>query len=55
MYDHHHDDETVSYLYQTLGSTINNADYIFEKVKQKRQNKPIRTLSLEKTSKPWLH
>lgn len=33
LYDHHHDDETVSYLYQTLGSTINNADYIFEKSK----------------------
>lgn len=35
LYDHHHDDETVSYLYQTLGSTINNADYIFEKSKSK--------------------
>ncbi|WP_262148559.1 DUF1501 domain-containing protein [Chryseobacterium foetidum] len=34
--DHHHDDETVSYLYQTLGSTINNADYIFEKSKAKK-------------------
>ena len=35
IYDHHHshDDETVSYLYQTLGSTINNADYIFDKSK----------------------
>jgi uncharacterized protein (DUF1501 family) len=33
LYDHHHEDETVSYLYQTLGSTINNADYIFEKSK----------------------
>ena len=36
LYDHHHDDETVSYLYQTLGSTINNADYIFEKSKAKK-------------------
>ena len=34
--DHHHDDETVSYLYKTLGSTINNADYIFEKSKAKK-------------------
>lgn len=34
--DHHHDDETVSYLYKTLGSTINNADYIFEKSKTKK-------------------
>lgn len=35
IYDHHHshDDETVSYLYQTLGSTINNSDYIFDKSK----------------------
>jgi uncharacterized protein (DUF1501 family) len=36
LYDHHHDDETVSYLYQTLGSTINNADYIFEKSRAKK-------------------
>ncbi len=36
LYDHHHEDETVSYLYQTLGSTINNADYIFEKSKAKK-------------------
>lgn len=36
LYDHHHDDETVSYLYQTLGSTINNADYIFEKSKARK-------------------
>ncbi|MEC3877888.1 DUF1501 domain-containing protein [Chryseobacterium salviniae] len=36
LYDHHHDDETVSYLYQTLGSTINNARYIFEKSKAKQ-------------------
>ncbi|WP_066440094.1 DUF1501 domain-containing protein [Chryseobacterium sp. CCH4-E10] len=36
LYDHHHEDETVSYLYQTLGSTINNAGYIFEKSKAKQ-------------------
>ncbi|EJL73037.1 DUF1501 domain-containing protein [Chryseobacterium populi] len=36
LYDHHHDDETVSYLYQTLGSTINNAGYIFEKSRSKK-------------------
>lgn len=36
LYDHHHDDETVSYLYQTLGSTINNAGYIFEKSQAKK-------------------
>lgn len=36
LYDnHHHDDETVGYLYQTLGETINNASYIFEKSKAK--------------------
>ena len=32
---HSHEEETVSYLYETLGSTINNADYIFEKSKVK--------------------
>ena len=32
LYDtHDHHDETVEYLYQTMGSTINNAGYIFEK------------------------
>ncbi|MDX3915617.1 MAG: DUF1501 domain-containing protein [Pseudosphingobacterium sp.] len=37
LYDnHHHDNETVEYLYQTLGATINNADYIFEKSKAKK-------------------
>ncbi|TXF77686.1 DUF1501 domain-containing protein [Chryseobacterium sp.] len=36
LYDtHHHDDETVEYLYQTMGATINNAQYIFEKSKAK--------------------
>ena len=33
--NHRHDDETVEYLYQTMGSTINNAGYIFEKSKAK--------------------
>jgi len=32
---HDHEEETVSYLYSTLGSTINNADYIFDKSKTK--------------------
>ncbi|MDR6514226.1 DUF1501 domain-containing protein [Chryseobacterium camelliae] len=36
LYDHHHDDETVSYLYQTLGSTINNAGYIFKESQTKK-------------------
>lgn len=36
LYNHHHEDETVSYLYQTLGSTINNAGYIFEKSKAQK-------------------
>ncbi|QOW08895.1 DUF1501 domain-containing protein [Kaistella flava (ex Peng et al. 2021)] len=32
LYDtHDHHDETVEYLYQTMGSTINNAGYIFDK------------------------
>ncbi|SFI48865.1 DUF1501 domain-containing protein [Halpernia frigidisoli] len=33
--NHNHDGETVDYLYQTLGSTINNAGYIFDKSKAK--------------------
>lgn len=33
--NHHHEEETVDYLYQTMGSTINNAGYIFEKSKAK--------------------
>lgn len=32
-HQHQHEEETVAYLYQTLGDTINNADYIFEKSK----------------------
>jgi uncharacterized protein (DUF1501 family) len=36
LYDHHHHEhETVEYMYQTLGATLNNADYIFEKSKAK--------------------
>lgn len=36
LYDHHdHSSETVEYLYQTLGSTINNAGYIFDESKSK--------------------
>lgn len=31
--NHHHDHETVEYLYQTLGETISNANYIYEKSK----------------------
>lgn len=33
--NHHHDHETVEYLYQTLGETISNANYIYEKSKAK--------------------
>lgn len=39
LYDgHHHDHETVDYLYQTLGETINNSAYIFEKSNSKKTN-----------------
>ncbi len=33
---HQHEDETVAYLYQTLGDTLNNADYIFEQSKARK-------------------
>jgi uncharacterized protein (DUF1501 family) len=33
---HQHVEETVAYLYQTLGDTINNADYIFEQSKARK-------------------
>lgn len=33
---HQHEEETVAYLYQTLGDTINNADYIFEQSKARK-------------------
>jgi len=36
--NHHHDHETVEYLYQTLGETISNAEYIFEKSKTKKSD-----------------
>ncbi|MCU7615857.1 DUF1501 domain-containing protein [Chryseobacterium sp. PBS4-4] len=49
--DHHHDDETVSYLYKTLGSTINNADYIFEKSKAKKSNQEYPNSKLGKDFK----
>ncbi|RZJ49631.1 MAG: DUF1501 domain-containing protein [Chryseobacterium sp.] len=49
--DHHHDDETVSYLYKTLGSTINNADYIFEKSKVKKSTQEYPNSKLGKDFK----
>lgn len=49
--DHHHDDETVSYLYKTLGSTINNADYIFEKSKAKKNTQEYPNSKLGKDFK----
>lgn len=53
IYDNHHthDDETVSYLYQTLGSTINNADYIFEKSKSKKTTEDYPNTKLGKDFK----
>lgn len=46
--DHQHEDETVGYLYQTLGETINNADYIFEKSKVKSTTAPYPDSALGK-------
>ncbi|WP_261511307.1 DUF1501 domain-containing protein [Chryseobacterium paludis] len=51
LYDHHHEDETVSYLYQTLGSTINNASYIFEKSKSKQTDQTYPNSTLGKDFK----
>lgn len=51
LYDHHHDDETVSYLYQTLGSTIHNAGYIFEKSKAKKTDQAYPNSQLGKDFK----
>lgn len=51
LYDHHHEDETVSYLYQTLGSTINNAGYIFEKSKSKATDQSYPNSALGKDFK----
>ncbi|WP_286856590.1 MULTISPECIES: DUF1501 domain-containing protein [Sphingobacterium] len=46
--NHQHEDETVGYLYQTLGETINNADYIFEKSKAKSTAAPYPDSALGK-------
>ena len=35
-HQHQHEEEIVGYLYQTLGETINNADYIFEQSRAKK-------------------
>lgn len=35
---HDHADETVEYLYQTMGSTLNNAGYILEKNRSKQSS-----------------
>lgn len=51
LYDHHHEDETVSYLYQTLGSTINNAGYIFDKSKAKKTDQTYPNSQLGKDFK----
>ncbi|MBT2620316.1 DUF1501 domain-containing protein [Chryseobacterium sp. ISL-6] len=51
LYDHHHEDEIVSYLYQTLGSTINNASYIFEKSKSKQTDQTYPNSTLGKDFK----
>lgn len=48
---HHHDDETVEYLYQTMGSALNNADYIFEKSKAKATAKTYPDTGLGKELK----
>lgn len=32
---HHHDDEVVDYLYQTMGTALNSAKYIYEKSRPK--------------------
>lgn len=49
--NHHHGDETVEYLYQTLGETINNASYIFEKSKTKSTNQTYPKSALGKDFK----
>ncbi|MFC6268473.1 DUF1501 domain-containing protein [Frigoriflavimonas asaccharolytica] len=52
LYDnHHHDHETVDYLYQTLGETIDNASYIFEKSKAKSTDSPYPSSKLGKDFK----
>ncbi len=52
LYDaHDHHDETVEYLYQTMGSTINNAGYIFEKSKAKASSESYPNSALGKDFK----
>lgn len=52
LYDtHDHQDETVEYLYQTMGSTINNAGYIFEQSKAKASTESYPNSALGKDFK----
>ena len=52
LYDtHDHQDETVEYLYQTMGSTINNAGYIFEQSKAKASTETYPNSALGKDFK----
>jgi uncharacterized protein (DUF1501 family) len=52
LVDHHdHSSETVDYLYQTLGSTINNAGYIFDKSKSKESSEDYPNSALGKDFK----
>lgn len=52
LYDtHDHHDETVEYLYQTMGSTINNAGYIFEQSKAKASTETYPNSALGKDFK----
>lgn len=46
-----HEEETVGYLYQTLGETINNADYIFEQSRAKKTAAPYPDSALGKDFK----
>ena len=48
---HTHEDETVDYLYQTMGSTINNAGYILEKSKAKASSETYPNSNLGKDFK----
>lgn len=50
LYDTH-DHETVEYLYQTMGSTINNAGYIFEQSKAKASTETYPNSALGKDFK----
>ena len=52
LYDHHdHGSETVDYLYQTLGATINNAGYILDKSKAKESSEAYPNSALGKDFK----